>query len=329
VAAKDVNPWLDEKHERLITMGIRSCRIRVAVFSNTARYGLLLLLLLISPLAAAPREGEEVGWWTLPPEIVAGDDDVCGFAWDGSQLWVANYSYQQYNGKAFRLDIANASHGGTPTVTRVIDYGGNSVEGIDHDQNGHLYVGMRYKQSRSSASIVKYDDQTGAELARYTSFAYPDGYELCNGYMDPDGVVLDHKGHLYWCVKGDHYKEKNPAVANTAVQMMTLDGQVIKRFWLPWYYATPAYGNGCLVYKKGGRFNESGHPAPEDAVEIVKLDGIQNNSVAEVAKTVKLSGPHYHPDKRYLGAAYFDGHFYLINQDTDPVHIIKVFLPLD
>jgi hypothetical protein len=55
------------------------------VFSKAARFGLLLLLLLLtSPLAAAPREGEEVGWWTLPLEIVAGDDDVCGIAWHQS-----------------------------------------------------------------------------------------------------------------------------------------------------------------------------------------------------------------------------------------------------
>ena len=281
--------------------------------------------------AAEPQAGMEVGWWKLPAEIVAGDDDVCGFAWDGAELWVANYSYQKYNGKAYRLDIRATDHGGTPPITRVIDYRGNSVEGVDHDRNGHLYVGMRYKQTRSSASIVKYNDRTGVETGRYTSFAYPDGFELANDYADPDGVVLDHKGHLYWCVKGDHYKERNPTVANTGVQMMTLDGKVVKRFWLPWYYAAPTYYNGYFIYKKGGRFRTSSavFPQPEDYIDIVRVDGIENNATAKVHKSVRISGPHYYPDKRYLGATYFDDHLYLINQDTSPPNIIKIYLPLE
>lgn len=97
---------------------------------------------------------------------------------EGAELWVTNYSYQRYDGKAYRLDILATGPGETPPITRVIDYAANSVEGVDHDRTGHLYVGMRYKQSRASASIVKYDDQTGAEIQRYTGFAYPDGYEI-------------------------------------------------------------------------------------------------------------------------------------------------------
>ena len=300
-------------------------------FLKAKHIHLLLVVLLLSPLAAAQKEGEEVGWWKLPGVIVAGDDDVCGFAWDGSQLWVANNSYQKNKGRAYRLDINSAANGSTPAITRVIDYAGNSVEGIDHDRNGHLYVGMRYKQSRSSASIVKYDDQTGAELKRYTSFAYPNDSMICKSYTDPDGTVLDLKGNLYWCVKGDHYKECNPIVANTAVQMMTLSGTVVKRFWLPWYYATPAFYDGYFIYKRGGRFTStpSVYPYPDDIIEIVKIDGIQNNTTARISKTVEISGPHYHSDKRYLGATYFDDHLYLINQDTDPVHIIKIYLPLE
>jgi hypothetical protein len=297
---------------------------------------LLFLIVSIScPLKASramePKEGMEVGWWKLPPEIVAGDDDVCGMAWDGAELWVANYSYQKYNGKAYRLDIRTTEHGGTPSITRVIDYRGNSVEGIDHDHAGHLYVGMRYKQSRASASIVKYNDRTGAEVQRYTSFAYPDGYEICNDYADPDGVVLDRKGNLYWCVKGDHYKERNPTVANTGVQMMTLDGKTVKRFWLPWYYATPAYSDGYFIYKKGGRFRKTSKvfPQPEDFIDVVKVDDVENNAIAKVSKSVKISGAHYFPDQRYLGTTYFDDHLYLINQDTAPPLIIKIYLPLD
>jgi hypothetical protein len=280
--------------------------------------------------ATKPQEGAEVGWWKLPPIIVAGNDRVCGFAWDGAELWVTNYSYQRYDGKAYRLDILATGPGETPPITRVIDYAANSVEGVDHDRTGHLYVGMRYKQSRASASIVKYDDQTGAEIQRYTGFAYPDGYEICKDYADPDGVVLDGRGNLYWCVKGDHYKEGNPTVANTGVQMMTLEGKVIKRFWLPWYYAMPAYHNGYFIYKRGGRFTKTPavYPYPEDVIDIVKVDDVQNNATAAVHKSVKISGPHYHPGKRYLDATYFDDHLYLINQDTAPPLIIKIYLPL-
>ena len=80
---------------------------------------LLFLIISISCLPKAswamePKEGMEVGWWKLPPEIVAGDDDVCGMAWDGAELWVANYSYQKYNGKAYRLDIRTTEHAGSP-----------------------------------------------------------------------------------------------------------------------------------------------------------------------------------------------------------------------
>ncbi|MEA2062603.1 MAG: hypothetical protein U9P14_02790 [Gemmatimonadota bacterium] len=274
------------------------------------------------------KEGEEVGWWKLPSEIVAGDDDVCGFAWDGSQLWVGNNSYKKHNGKAYRLDIQSTKYGFTPPITRTLDYSGNSVEGIDHDRNGHLYVGMRYTGSRSSACIVKYDDTTGKELKRYTAFDYPNGKSLCKNYADPDGVCLDLKGYLYWSSKGDHYKECHPNVANTTVQMMSIGGKVKKRFWIPWYYATSAYYTGYMIYKRGGRFNSEGHPSPEDRIDIVKIDGIKNNDTANILKTVQITGPHYYSDKRYLGATYFDNHLYLINQDTDPVHIIKIYLPL-
>ena len=106
---------------------------------------------------------------------------------------------------------------------------------------------------------------------------------------------------------------------------------MVKRFWLPWYYATPAYCNGYFIYKKGGRFTESGsaYPHPEDIIEVVQVEEIRNNAIAKAQKSVKISGPHYHPDKRYLGATYFDNHLYLINQDTEPVHIIKIYLPLE
>jgi len=305
-------------------------------------------VLLPSQQAVPPKEGEEVGWWKLPGVIVAGNDDVCGFTWDGSQLWVANNSYGKFKGKAFRLDINSAAYGSTPDITRVIDYAGTGVEGMDHDHNGHLYIGMRhkgpdssaiilkvngksYKEFRSSASIVKYDDLTGTELKRYSSFSYPNDLTVCNSYTDADGTVLDHKGNLYWCVKGDHYKECNPKVANTAVQMMTLSGKIVKRFWLPWYYATPTFHNGYFIYKKGGRFTNTPlvYPYPEDSIEIVKIDGIQNNTTASISKTIKISGTHYYSDKRYLDATYFDDHLYLINQDTDPIYIIKIYLPLE
>ena len=55
--------------------------------------------------ATKPKEGTEVGWWKLPAIVVAGNDRVCGFAWDGAELWVTNYSYRRYDGKAYRLDI--------------------------------------------------------------------------------------------------------------------------------------------------------------------------------------------------------------------------------
>jgi hypothetical protein len=59
------------------------------------------------------------------------------------------------------------------------------------------------------------------------------------------------------------------------------------------------------------------------------VDDVENNAIAKVSKSVKISGAHYFPDKRYLGTTYFDDHLYLINQDTAPPLIIKIYLPLD